>query len=58
MAISIPLLVLLGFLLLPTVSLDVSVLDCTETTDLGTETVTVTVILHVLLSLHQGIPWS
>ena len=58
MALSVPLLVLLGLLLLPTVSLDGSVLDCAETTDLETETVTVTVILHVLLTLHQGVPWS
>ena len=56
MVINRPLLVLIGLLLLPTVSLDGSVLDCAERTDLGAETVTV--ILHVLLTLHQGIPWS
>lgn len=56
MVISAPLMVLLGLLQLTTVSLDGSVLDCAEGTDLGTGTATV--ILHVLLTLHQGVPWS
>ena len=56
MVISVPLMVLFGLLQVTTVSLDGSMLDCAEGTDLGTETVTV--ILHVLLTLHQGVPWS
>lgn len=47
-----PLLVLLSLLQIPTVSLDGSVLDCAEGTDLGTETVTV--ILHVLLTASRN----
>ena len=56
MVISVPLMVLFGLLQVTTVSLDGSMLDCAEGTDLGIETVTV--ILHVLLTLHQGVPWS
>ena len=56
MVISVPFLVLLGLLQVTTVSLDGSMLDCEEGPDLGTETITV--ILHVLLTLHQGVPWS
>ena len=56
MVISVPLMFLFGLLQVTTVSLNGSMVDCAEGTDLGTETVTV--ILQVLLTLHQGVPFS